>query len=88
MAAAKLLARAFAGGQDVADRLCSRSSFRRIASYAGNHGEDAMTINAEVLNPLIALIAGILILLMPRFLNYFVAIYLIVIGIFGLSHHF
>jgi hypothetical protein len=40
------------------------------------------------LAPLISLIAGILILLMPKLLNYIVAIYLIaigVIGIFGLS---
>jgi hypothetical protein len=34
--------------------------------------------------PLIALIAGILILVIPRLLNYIVAIYLIVIGILGL----
>ena len=34
--------------------------------------------------PVIALIAGILILLMPRLLNYVVAIYLIAIGILGL----
>ncbi|MEZ0278746.1 DUF3096 domain-containing protein [Methyloceanibacter sp.] len=47
-----------------------------------------MTIDAGVLNPLIALIAGILILLMPRLLNYVVAIYLIAIGILGLAHHF
>ncbi len=47
-----------------------------------------MTINPAVLNPLIALAAGILILLMPRLLNYVVAIYLIAIGILGLSHHF
>jgi DUF3096 family protein len=50
--------------------------------------EDTMTIDAAVLNPLIALIAGILILLMPRLLNYVVAIYLIAIGILGLAHHF
>lgn len=36
------------------------------------------------LQPLIALIAGILILLIPRLLNYIVAIYLIVVGILGL----
>ncbi len=36
------------------------------------------------LAPLIALIAGILILLVPRLLNYIVAIYLIVIGLIGL----
>jgi len=36
------------------------------------------------LQPLVALIAGILILAMPRLLNYIVALYLIVIGILGL----
>ena len=36
------------------------------------------------LTPLISLIAGILILVMPRLLNYIVAIYLIVIGLIGL----
>jgi len=36
------------------------------------------------LQPLMALIAGILILFMPRLLNYIVAIYLIVIGVLGL----
>jgi hypothetical protein len=47
-----------------------------------------MTIDLVLINPLIALIAGILILLMPRLLNYVVAIYLIAIGILGLAHHF
>jgi Protein of unknown function (DUF3096) len=36
------------------------------------------------LTPLISLLAGILILIMPRLLNYIVAIYLILIGIIGL----
>lgn len=36
------------------------------------------------LAPLVSLIAGILILVMPRLLNYIVAIYLIVIGLIGL----
>ena len=36
------------------------------------------------LQPVLALIAGILILLVPRLLNYVVAIYLIVIGVLGL----
>ena len=36
------------------------------------------------LAPLISLIAGILILVMPRLLNYIVAIYLIAIGLIGL----
>jgi hypothetical protein len=34
--------------------------------------------------PLVALIAGILILIVPRLLNYIVAIYLIIIGLLGL----
>ncbi|MGB6118200.1 MAG: DUF3096 domain-containing protein [Mesorhizobium sp.] len=36
------------------------------------------------LTPIISLIAGVLILVMPRLLNYIVAIYLIVIGLVGL----
>jgi len=40
------------------------------------------------LGPLIALIAGILILLVPRLLNYIVALYLIIIGILGLVGSF
>lgn len=36
------------------------------------------------LAPLVSLIAGILILAVPRLLNYIVAIYLIVIGLLGL----
>lgn len=36
------------------------------------------------LTPLISLIAGILILLMPRLLNFIVAIYLIIVGLVGL----
>jgi hypothetical protein len=37
--------------------------------------------------PLVALIAGILILIVPRLLNYIVAIYLIVTGLLGLFPH-
>ncbi|HEX2529927.1 MAG TPA: DUF3096 domain-containing protein [Burkholderiaceae bacterium] len=36
------------------------------------------------LAPLVALIAGILILIMPRLLNFIVALYLIIIGLIGL----
>ena len=42
-----------------------------------------MSVNLAI-GPLAALIAGILILIMPRLLNYIVAIYLIVIGLLGL----
>lgn len=43
-----------------------------------------MTITPVMIQPLVALIAGLLILLIPRLLNYVVAIYLIVIGVLGL----
>lgn len=42
-------------------------------------------MNVEItLQPLLALIAGILILVMPRLLNYIVAVYLIIVGLVGL----
>ena len=44
-----------------------------------------MTLNIAHLQPLVALVAGVLILLMPRLLNYIVAIYLIVVGLIGLG---
>jgi hypothetical protein len=44
-----------------------------------------MTISVAHLQPIVALIAGVLILIAPRLLNYIVAIYLIVIGIIGLG---
>jgi len=49
-----------------------------------------MTITVAHVTPLIALIAGILILLVPRLLNYVVAIYLIIVGLVGLNgiYHF
>jgi hypothetical protein len=39
-----------------------------------------------VFEPIVSIIAGILILVMPQLLNYVVAIYLILIGILGLLH--
>jgi hypothetical protein len=53
--------------------------------------ESAMHVNLT-LAPVVALLAGIFILVMPRLLNYIVAIYLIIIGVLGLlgasSSHF
>jgi len=46
--------------------------------------ERIMAVNIIFLQPLIALVAGILILIMPRLLNYIVAIYLILVGLAGL----
>jgi DUF3096 family protein len=45
----------------------------------------SMTITAAHISPIVALIAGVLILLMPRFLNFIVAIYLIFVGLAGLG---
>lgn len=44
-----------------------------------------MVITSAHIPAIIALIAGLLILIMPRLLNFIVAIYLIVIGLVGLG---
>jgi hypothetical protein len=46
-----------------------------------------MPIDLLLVQPVVALVAGILILLMPRLLNYIVAIYLIIAGAAGLWPH-
>jgi hypothetical protein len=43
-----------------------------------------MTINTAVIVPIITILAGILILIAPRVLNYVVAFYLIIVGVLGL----
>jgi hypothetical protein len=43
----------------------------------------AVTIRFGAISPFIALLAGILILIIPRLLNYIVAIYLILVGLIG-----
>ncbi len=52
--------------------------------------ETVMTLTFAHISPIIALAAGILILIMPKALNYIVAIYLIVVGVMGLNgiYHF
>ncbi|NEU11526.1 DUF3096 domain-containing protein [Methylobacterium sp. BTF04] len=44
-----------------------------------------MTITISSLQPIIALAAGVLILIVPRLLNFIVAIYLILVGLIGLG---
>jgi len=44
-----------------------------------------VTISIANLQPIVALVAGVLILIMPRLLNYIVALYLILVGILGLG---
>lgn len=47
--------------------------------------ESQMVFGIAHLQPAISLIAGVLILIMPRLLNYIVAIYLIIAGLLGLG---
>ncbi len=44
-------------------------------------------ISNQMIEPVVALVAGVLILVRPALLNYIVAIYLIVVGILGLVKH-
>ena len=60
-----------------------RSTVQAFRSTQKRGKTAAMNINLT-LAPLVALIAGILILVAPRLLNFIVAIYLIVIGLIGL----
>jgi len=46
---------------------------------------EIMHITIGHLAPIVALIAGVLILIMPRLLNFIVAIYLIITGLLGLN---
>jgi hypothetical protein len=47
----------------------------------------AMHVNVIMIQPLVALLFGVLILILPRLLNYLIAIYLIFIGLVGLFPH-
>jgi len=48
-----------------------------------------MVVTATQITPLVAIVAGVLILIVPRLLNYIVAIYLIFVGFMELNqtHH-
>jgi hypothetical protein len=51
------------------------------------NGPFPMHMNIILIQPLVALLIGILILVVPRLLNYLIAIYLIFIGLVGLFPH-
>jgi hypothetical protein len=46
-----------------------------------------MHLDIVMIQPLVALLFGILILILPRLLNYLIAIYLILVGLSGLFPH-
>jgi hypothetical protein len=80
------------GAQDREPARAVRAALIEIAYLAatarnrGAHDPEELPMSVHVaLQPLIALIAGILILIVPRLLNYVVAIYLIIVGIIGLA---
>jgi hypothetical protein len=53
--------------------------------FAEAKGASPMIIGIGHLQPIVAILAGIIILLVPRILNYVIAIYLIVTGLLGLG---
>ena len=71
------------------DRVAAARPSWRLLKPSSEHGAKPMTftLNAALLQPTVALIAGILILLIPRILNFIVAIYLIFVGVTGLWPH-
>ncbi len=74
------VAQAFVWNPCTAVELCSCcTAFAHIRT----HGGALMNITVS-LGPLVSLIAGILILVVPRLLNYIVAVYLILMGLIGL----
>jgi Protein of unknown function (DUF3096) len=63
-------------------------NLRRYGAAADDslhHRSNVLTITTAHIPAIVALIAGLLILIMPRLLNFIVAIYLIVIGLVGLG---
>jgi len=71
-------------GNTVAYLATETAAGKNLAHDYLRSGIRSMTFDVVVIQPLVALIAGILILLVPRLLNYVVAIYLIVVGLIGL----
>jgi hypothetical protein len=53
--------------------------FQRLVSELTQH---------PLIVPIISLVAGIVILIVPKILNYIVAFYLIIMGIIGFTNHF
>ncbi len=51
----------------------------------GAFSPEKMMITIAHIQPIVALVAGVLILIVPRLLNFIVAIYLILVGIMGLG---
>src|SRR4029077_10955230 len=72
-----------------ADRLAGTRRLLALCGVARKYGAEPMTftLNALMLQPIVALLAGMLILIVPRILNFIIAIYLIFVGVTGLWPH-
>jgi hypothetical protein len=55
-----------------------------VSSALAQVRSGAITLHYTAISPFVALLAGILILIIPRLLNYIVAIYLILVGLIGI----
>ena len=71
-------------GERIVERRGMNPFFRRTQANATLPSQVPPMNLTVTIGPLIALIAGILILVVPRLLNYIVAIYLILVGLLGL----
>jgi hypothetical protein len=67
-----------------ANTVCADETELRYVGHQSPQRKDASMNIHLALAPLVSLLAGILILIMPRLLNYIVALYLIIIGLIGL----
>jgi hypothetical protein len=71
----------------LAELLCTGNPARAFTSVDPREAKTAMHVDVIMIQPLIALLFGILILILPRLLYYLIAIYLIFIGLVGLFPH-
>jgi hypothetical protein len=69
-----------------AELSCDREPDSRVVFPDAKAGAP-MHVDVIMIQPLIAILFGILILILPRLLNYLIAIYLIFIGLVGLFPH-
>jgi hypothetical protein len=61
---------------------------RALLPMAQEVRKPVIAIDLDIVGPILAILAGILILVVPRLLNYIVALYLIIVGIIGLLPYF
>jgi hypothetical protein len=64
--------------------LLSGISWLTAGSATAQTKGGALVIHYTTFSPFVALLAGILILIVPRLLNYIIAVYLILIGLIGM----